>query len=110
MDRVADDPAVGEFLYCVEMGERRGDALTDVILGFLPNLQPEIQTMLDEMAGWRSRLHLFGREPVDFHVTDVAEDDFTLVIEDHDAQRELVDGFLEHPGLVGRHGWQGNPA
>jgi hypothetical protein len=51
--------------------------------------------VLDQFAGRRARFHLFGRKAVHFDVTAVAENDPARVVENDDAERQIMDGLLE---------------
>ncbi len=87
VDGVGDDPAVSEFLHRGVECDVAADALADVVIDCDLHLQAEIQPMPDQFMGRRPRLHLFGREPVHFPVTLVAENDFAFLVENGDAER-----------------------
>ena len=101
VDGVGDDPAVGEFLHRGVECDVAADALTDVIIGRDLHLEAEIQPMPDQFTGRRPRLHLFRRQPVHFPVALVAENDFALLVEYDDPERQMVDRLFE-PRTQGR--------
>jgi hypothetical protein len=101
-DRVGDDAAVGEFLHGGVERDVAADPLADVIFRRHPHLEAELEAVTDQVAGQRARLHLFRREPVHLHVALVAEQHFALVIEDDDAERQIVDCVLDQRARIGR--------
>ncbi len=107
-DGVGDDTSVGEFL---DRGVERNvapDPLADVFLGRHAHLQADVQPVLDQRAGRRTRFHLLGREPVHCHVAPVAENDPAVRVEDDNSERQIVDRLCE-AGLQARRfrvrGW-----
>ncbi len=107
VDGVGDDPSVGEFL---DRGVERDvppDALANVFIGRPRDFQAELQPVPDQFAGRRARLHLFGREPVHLHVALVAEDDLPLLVEDDNAERQMVDRLFKPLTQVSRLGTDG---
>ena len=99
---VGDDPPVGEFLNRGVERDIATDTLTDIFVGGSAHLEAEIEAMLDQFAGRRAGLHLFGREPVHLDVAAVAENHFALRVEDDNSERQIVDGLLEPCAQVGR--------
>jgi hypothetical protein len=58
--------------------------------------------VLDQIADGSPGLYLLGCKSIDFQIPRVAEYDFTLVVEDDESERQIVDSLLEKPARVSR--------
>src|SRR5260370_42703508 len=60
MNRIGDDPAIGEFLDGGGVNDGVSNALLDVFVGIRMNLESQIQSVLDQLTYRRPGLYLLG--------------------------------------------------
>ncbi len=60
IDRIGNDPAIGEFVDGGAGNDAVCNALADVFVGLRKHLEPQIEPVPDEFADGGPGLHLFG--------------------------------------------------
>src|ERR1700686_353589 len=107
INRERNDPAVGEFLDSCALGDAAPDQFADVLTGLRRSLKSQTQPMLDQLLDRGSRPDLLRTKSIDFHVPLVAEHKLIVAVENHESQREIVDGNLEQPAWGNRFSVEG---